>query len=128
MTEYVNSDKKLQFIIHEEVPEIKTFVLNGEDYTFGNILIYILQRFPETEFCACTIGHPDDNAIYLRIKVKPGECPTQTFEKALKGIKSMLSVVKSNFNEAMENYNQSVESISPCEYSNYKPAYFSKNH
>lgn len=85
---------------------MKNFKLENEDHTLGTLLAYILDKMPETEFCAYTIRHPTENILYLRLKVKQGHNVTEIFKKGVTELKKALDVVERKFILAMESYTE----------------------
>lgn len=87
-------------------PRFRNFKLENEDHTMGSLLTYILNLMPETEFCAYSIRHPTENAIYLRLKVKEGSDVNAVFQKGVKELKNALEVVESKFRTAVESFEE----------------------
>jgi len=64
----------------------------------GSLLTYILESFPETDFCAYSIRHPSENKIYLRLKVKNGHTVEDIFKRGFQELNQLLNHVKKTFN------------------------------
>ncbi len=90
------SDKKL----------MRNFRIENEDHTLGNLLTFILDKMPETEFCAYTIRHPTENVLYLRLKVKEGNDVIEVFRKGVVELKKALDIVENKFIKAMDTYKE----------------------
>lgn len=84
----------------------KNFKLENEDHTLGTLLTFILDKMPETEFCAYTIRHPTENVLYLRLKVKQGNNVTEVFKKGVNELKKALDIIEKKFIQAMDSYTE----------------------
>ncbi|CAH1724607.1 probable DNA-directed RNA polymerases I and III subunit RPAC2 [Aphis gossypii] len=82
----------------------RTFVFEDEGHTLGSLLTYILESFPETDFCAYSIRHPSENKIYLRLKVKNGHTVEDVFKRGFQELNQLLNHVKKTFNKAISTY------------------------
>ncbi|XP_065217977.1 uncharacterized protein LOC135843863 [Planococcus citri] len=89
-----------------EPKRLRNFKLENEDHTLGTLLAYILDKMPETEFCAYTIRHPTENVLYVRLKVKPGYNVTEVFKKGISELKKALDVVEKKFTQAFDSYTE----------------------
>jgi len=76
----------------------RTFVFEDEGHTLGSLLTYVLESFPETDFCAYSIRHPSENKIYLRLKVKKGHTVEDIFKRGFQELNQILNHVKKTFN------------------------------
>lgn len=85
---------------------LRNFKLENEDHTLGTLLAYILDKMPETEFCAYTIRHPTESLLYVRLKVKPGHNVTEVFKKGVSELKKVLDVVEKKFTQAFDSYTE----------------------
>ncbi|XKL66965.1 hypothetical protein PGB90_010385 [Kerria lacca] len=90
----------------DEKDLMRNFKLENEDHTLGNLLTYILNRMPETEFCAYSIQHPTENVLYLRLKVKKGNDVNEVFKNGVIELKKALDIVEDKFIKAMGIYNE----------------------
>ncbi|XP_050544178.1 DNA-directed RNA polymerases I and III subunit RPAC2 isoform X2 [Daktulosphaira vitifoliae] len=86
----------------------RTFVFEDEGHTLGSLLTYVLESFPETEFCAYSIRHPSENKIYLRLKVRPGNSVEEVFKKGIHELNKMMNHVKKTF-KALVTYENSIK-------------------
>lgn len=78
----------------------RTFIFEDEDHTLGSLLTYVLESFPETDFCAYSIRHPSENKIYVRLKIrdnKNGNTVEDVFKRGIQELDKMLSHVKKTF-------------------------------
>lgn len=75
----------------------RTFVFEDEGHTLGSLLTYVLESFPETEFCAYSIRHPSENKIYVRLKVKNGNSVEEVFKRGIQELNKVLNHVKKTF-------------------------------
>lgn len=85
---------------------MRNFKLENEDHTLGTILTYILDRMPETEFCAYTVRHPTENVVYLRLKVKEGNDANDVFKKGVTELEKALGVIEKKFLKAVDTYKE----------------------
>lgn len=46
----------------------RTFVIENEGNTLGNVLKNIIANYPEVEFCGYTVPHPTEDKIHFRIQ------------------------------------------------------------
>lgn len=46
----------------------RTFVIENEGNTLGNVLKNIIANYPEVEFCGYTVPHPQESKIHFRIQ------------------------------------------------------------
>jgi len=46
----------------------RTFVIEQEGNTLGNVLKNIIANYPEVEFCGYTVPHPQESKIHFRIQ------------------------------------------------------------
>lgn len=91
----------------EEADQLmKNFKFENEDHTLGTLLTYILDKMPETEFCAYTIRHPTENVLYVRLKVKPGSNVNEVFKKGVTELRKSLDAVEKKFTQAMNSYTE----------------------
>ncbi|XP_050434691.1 probable DNA-directed RNA polymerases I and III subunit RPAC2 isoform X2 [Adelges cooleyi] len=82
----------------------RTFVFEDEGHTLGSLLTYVLESFPETDFCAYSIRHPSENRIYVRLKVRPGNSVEDVFKKGIDELNKMFSHVKKTFKKAVTTF------------------------
>lgn len=75
----------------------RTFVFEDEGHTLGSLLTYVLESFPETDFCAYSIRHPSENKIYVRLKVRNGNTVEDVFKRGIQELNIMLNHVKKTF-------------------------------
>lgn len=45
-----------------------TFIIKNEDHTLGNLLRYVITRYPDVEFCGYSMPHPSEAKMHLRIQ------------------------------------------------------------
>jgi len=77
-----------------------TFTINEEDHTLGNVLRFVLAKYPETEFVGYTIPHPTQHRIILRVQARPGHTAKELLIRALKDAKLIFETMKGSFGEA----------------------------
>ncbi|VVC29001.1 DNA-directed RNA polymerase, RBP11-like dimerisation domain,DNA-directed RNA polymerases I and III [Cinara cedri] len=82
----------------------RTFIFEDEGHTLGSLLTYVLESFPETNFCAYSVRHPSENKIYFRLKVKEGNIVEEVFKRGIQELNKVLNHVKKTFNKAITNY------------------------
>lgn len=78
----------------------RTFIFEDEGHTLGSLLTYVLESFPETDFCAYSIRHPSENKIYVRLKIrdsKNGITVEDVFKRGIQELDKILSHVKKTF-------------------------------
>jgi DNA-directed RNA polymerase I and III subunit RPAC2 len=75
----------------------RTFIFEDEGHTLGSLITYVLESFPETDFCAYSIRHPSENKMYLRLKVKEGNTVEDVFKHGIQELNKMLNHVKKTF-------------------------------
>lgn len=78
----------------------RTFIFEDEGHTLGSLLTYVLESFPETDFCAYSIRHPSENKIYVRLKIrdsKNGNTVEDVFKRGIQELDKMLSHVRKTF-------------------------------
>lgn len=90
--------QELEDDVYAEPSELdRTFVFEDEGHTLGSLLTYVLESFPQTEFCAYSIRHPSENKIYVRLKVKNGNSVEEVFKRGIQELNKMLNHVKKTF-------------------------------
>lgn len=45
-----------------------TFIIKNEDHTLGNLLRYVITRYPDVEFCGYSMPHPSEAKMHIRIQ------------------------------------------------------------
>jgi len=96
---------ELEDDVHLEPSELdRTFIFEDEGHTLGSILTYVLESFPETDFCAYSIRHPSENKIYVRLKVKAGNSVEDIFKRGIQELNEMLNHVKKTFQKAVSTF------------------------
>lgn len=45
-----------------------TFSVEGEDHTLGNALRFVLNKSPHTALCGCSVPHPSEEVVNVRVQ------------------------------------------------------------
>lgn len=86
----------------------KTFVLKGEGYTLGNALTTVINENPDVYLCSCSMGHPSDGNIYLKIVAKKGKA-IDILKLGLQQLEQICDYTLDTFNKTYEKFKTSQE-------------------
>ncbi|XP_066968504.1 DNA-directed RNA polymerases I and III subunit RPAC2 [Macrobrachium rosenbergii] len=83
----------------------RTFVINGEDHTLGNILKHVIMQNPDVSYCGYTVPHPMDKKIHLRIQTN--KMPAlDVLHAALKNLKAENEAIKKIIKDEVSRYQE----------------------
>lgn len=80
-----------------------TFALTGEDYTLGNVLRALLAANSEVEFVGCSIPHPTQPEMNLRVQTH-GAPAVQLFEKSLNDLIAVCDHLTETYDKAVQEF------------------------
>lgn len=97
--EFTDGDAKPKVELIGSDQTCMTFRLQDEDHTLGNALRYLLSKNEDVEFCGCSIPHPSDSFVNIRVQTY-GKPATDVFEKSLNNLIAMAEHMKDTFESA----------------------------
>ena len=80
-----------------------TFIIKNEDHTLGNLLRYVITRYPDVEFCGYSMPHPSEAKMHLRIQCSNAPA-IDILRKGLVDIQRMCDATRSKFQSQMQEY------------------------
>ena len=75
------------------------FIINDEDYTFGNAVKMMLLRNPNVRFVAYRKPHPLENKIEIKIQTNKETTPYKAFKEALNNLNEDIDDCMKQFEE-----------------------------
>jgi len=87
----------------------RTFVINNEDHTIGNLLQFVINKYPDVQFCGYNIPHPSEDKIQVRIQTIGGVLALDVLTRALKDIDDVFDSLKQKFQTACDEYTNTAD-------------------
>ncbi|XP_066252778.1 DNA-directed RNA polymerases I and III subunit RPAC2 [Euwallacea similis] len=81
----------------------RTFILEGEGHTLGNVLRGIISSYPDVQFCGYSVPHPAENNIHFRIQMYQGQA-TDALKRGLEDLVKVCDVTLSKFDESLTSF------------------------
>lgn len=82
----------------------RTFVFENEGHTLGNLLKFLVSRYPDVEFCGYTVPHPTENKMHFRIQANTKSKALDILKRGLEDLYNICDHTLETFETAVQNY------------------------
>ncbi|CRK87005.1 CLUMA_CG000830, isoform A [Clunio marinus] len=79
----------------------RTFVIEDEGHTIGNVLKHIIGNYPDVNFCGYTIPHPQENKMHFRIQARSNVRAVDVLKRGLQDLEECCDHTITTFEDAM---------------------------